>query len=372
MTSTRWAWAEIDLDAIANNVRALNALTPPETLFMAVAKSDGYGHGAVQVARAALAAGADRLGVATVDEALQLRGAGIDAPLHVLSEPPATSAELLLEHDIIPTVTTREFALEMGRTAAARGMTARYHLKVDTGMHRIGVAAEDAPRFAAELKGVPGLALEGTFTHFATADVPGDWDFDRQMERFTDTLAAMRTEGVDPGIAHAANSPATILHPESHLDMVRCGVAIYGLHPSESTYGVIDLAPAMSVKARVLLVKRIPMGDGVSYGLTYRAVAPTGIATLPLGYADGVHRCLSNEMSVLVGGQRARQVGRVCMDQLMFEVPRGADVVRGDEVVLIGAQGGDRIVMDEVATLAGTINYELTCSFGMRLPRVYT
>ncbi len=371
MTSTRWAWAEIDLGAVEQNVRTLAALTPPDTLFMAVAKSDGYGHGAVHVVRAALAAGADRIGVATVDEALQLRGAGIDAPLHVLSEPPASSVDLLIDHDIIPTVTTREFALELGRRAAERRTSARFHLKVETGMNRIGVPAEEAPRFALGLKGVPGLEHEGTFTHFATADVPGDWDFDRQLERFTDCLAAMRTEGIDPGIAHAANSPATILHPESHFGMVRCGIAIYGLHPSESSYGVVDLAPAMSVKANVLLTKRVAMGEGVSYGLTYRAAAPTTIATLPLGYADGVHRVLSNEMEVLVGGQRARQVGRVCMDQLMFEVPRGRDVVRGEEVVLVGEQGGDRILMDEVAALAGTINYELACAFGMRLPRVY-
>lgn len=372
MTSMRWAWAEIDLSAIDRNVRTLNALTPPETLFMAVVKSDGYGHGAVQAARAALAAGADRLGVATVDEALQLRGAGIDAQLHVLSEPPESSADLLIDHEIIPAVTTREFALSLGRAATSRGTEARYHLKVDTGMNRIGVPAEEAPRFSAALDGVSGLALEGTFTHFATADLPGDWDFDRQLERFEGTLAAMRTEGVDPGIAHAANSPATILHPESHLGMVRCGIAIYGLHPAESTYDVIDLAPAMSVKARTVLVKRIAMGEGVSYGLTYRAAAPTVVGTLPLGYADGVHRMLSNEMQVLVGGQRAQQVGRVCMDQLMFEVPRGREVERGDEVVLVGEQGGERIVMDDVASLAGTINYELACAFGMRLPRVYT
>ncbi len=371
MTSTRWAWVEIDLAAVERNVRTLKSLTPRNALFMAVVKSDGYGHGAVQVARAALSAGAHRIGVATVDEALQLRGAGIDAPVHVLSEPPSDSADLLIDHDIVTTVTTRDFALALGKAAASRAATARYHLKVDTGMHRIGVPAEEAPRFAAELKGQPGLEHEGTFTHFATADIPGDWDFDRQLETFGETIEAMRTEGVSPGIVHAANSPATILHPESHFDMVRCGIAIYGLHPSESTYGVVELAPAMAVKARALLVKRIGMGEGVSYGLTYRATSPTDIVTLPLGYADGVHRVLSNEMRVLIGGKRAQQVGRVCMDQLMIEVPRGVEVVRGDEAVLVGEQAGDRIVMDEVAALAGTINYELACSFGMRLPRIY-
>jgi len=368
---TRWAWAEIDLGAIEHNVSRLKALTPTGTSFMAVVKADGYGHGAVQVARAALQGGADRLGVATVDEALVIRGAGIEAPLHILSEPPADACGILIDHAITPTVTTREFALALGREAAHRGARAGYHLKVDTGMNRIGVRAEDAAEFVARLAGVPGLQLEGTFTHFATADVPGDWDFDRQLERFLAALDAMRTEGVAPGTVHAANSPATILHPESHLDMVRCGIAIYGLHPAPSTRGLVELEPAMSVKARATCVKRIGLGDGVSYGLTYRAAAPTTIVTLPLGYADGVHRVLSNRMPVLIGGVRCPQVGRVCMDQLMVEAPRGVEPSFGDEAVLVGVQGGERIVLDELADLAGTINYELACAFGMRLPRVY-
>jgi alanine racemase len=199
----------------------------------------------------------------------------------------------------------------------------------------------------------------------------GDWDVQRQLERFTRALEEMKTEGVDPGIVHAANSPATILYPGSHFDMVRCGIAIYGLHPSKATYGAVELKAAMSVKARASLVKRIGMGDGVSYGLTWQAAAPTEIATLPLGYADGVHRAASNEMQVLLGGKRCRQVGRVCMDQLMVEVPRGSRAARGDEVVLVGTQGSETIAMDELAEVAGTINYELACGFGLRLERVY-
>jgi alanine racemase len=181
----------------------------------------------------------------------------------------------------------------------------------------------------------------------------------------------MKTEGVDPGIVHAANSAATILHPQSHFGMVRCGIALYGLHPSDATHSVVDLEPVMSVKARAVLVKTIGMGEGVSYGLTYRAAAPTTIATLPLGYADGVHRMLSNEMQVLVAGRRAQQVGRICMDQLMVEVPRGCDAHAGDEFVIAGTQRNGRIEIDELAARAGTINYEIACAFGMRLPRVY-
>jgi len=372
MTDSRWAWAEIDLGAISDNVRTLKGLTRPGTLFMAVVKADGYGHGAVQVARAALAAGADRLGVATVDEGLALREAGISAPVQILSEPPDSAVRAILDGGLIPTVTTREFAGALAREAASLGIEAPYHLKVDSGMNRIGVRAEHGPEFAAMLREFPGLRLEGVFTHFATADVPGDWDVERQLARFTEAIAQMRSERIDPGIVHAANSPATILYPQAHFDMVRCGIAIYGLHPSSATYGVIDLAPSMAVKARASLVKRIGLGEGVSYGLTWHAAGNSTLATLPLGYADGVHRVLSNKMSVLAAGQRLQQVGRVCMDQLMIEVPRGLDLRRGDEFVLVGEQGSERITMDDVASQAGTINYELACAWGMRLERVYS
>jgi alanine racemase len=213
--------------------------------------------------------------------------------------------------------------------------------------------------------------LEGTFTHFATADVPGDWDAARQLKRFNDALVAMRAERVDPGIRHAANSPATILMPEAHLDMVRCGISIYGLHPSPATVDEIDLRPAMRVKARATLVKRIGVGEGVSYGLTWHAGSSATVATLPLGYADGVHRTLSNRMKLLCGGARVSQVGRVCMDQFMVEVPRTVEAERGTEFVLVGTQGSSRVTMDELADLAGTINYEMACAFGARLERVY-
>jgi alanine racemase len=371
MSEARWAWVEIDLSAIAHNVRALSGLTPRGSRFMAVVKADGYGHGAVEVARAATGAGATHVGVATVDEAVRLREGGIEHPIHILSEPPESTVETLIERSLVPALFTREFAGALGRAAAARGVQAAYHLKVDTGMNRIGVRAEEAPRFAAMLAQFPGLKLEGTFTHFATADVPGDWDVQRQIERFREALEGMRTERVDPGIVHAANSPATILYPEAHFDMVRCGIAIYGLQPSAHTRGRVDLMPAMSVKARAVLVKRVPMGEGVSYGLTFQAASPTTVATLPLGYADGVHRVLSNRMEVLVAGRRAQQVGRVCMDQFMVEVPRGAEIGRGDLFVLVGEQEGERISMEETADLAGTINYEMACAFGMRLSRIY-
>lgn len=369
MPYRRPAWVEVDPSAITHNVRALKALTPPATRFMAVVKADGYGHGALTAARAALAGGADRIGVATVDEALELRGAGIRAPVLVLAEPPADSADILVREGITVAVTSREMAAALSRAATTAGSQAVCHLKVDTGMHRIGVHAEEAGDFAQWLKGLPGIVIEGVFTHFATADVPGDWEFERQVTRFRHAVDEIKGAGLRPAIVHAANSAATMLHPETHLDMARCGIAIYGLDAASSTRGVVDLRPAMSVRARVSFVKRIGLGDGVSYGLTWHASGPTTIATLPLGYADGVHRVLSNSMEILIGGRRCQQVGRICMDQLMVKVPAGLGVHAGDEAVVVGTQGSESIAMGELSERAGTIDYELACGFALRMER---
>lgn len=369
--STRWAWAEIDLGAIARNVTTLRAMLDPGTRLMAVVKADGYGHGAVQVARAALRAGADRVGVATLDEALQLREAGITAAIQMLSEAPPEAADVVVENEITPALFSQTFARALADAARRQEHVARFHLKIDTGMNRIGVRAEDAAGFVESLRGLPGLVMEGVFTHFATADVPGDWEFERQLERFTSAVSEMRHRGIDPGIVHCANSPATILHPETHFDMVRSGIAVYGLHPADATRGVVRLEPAMSIKAKVTRVARLAMGEGVSYGMTWHAAGPATIATVPVGYADGVRRSLSNAMNVLIGGRVCRQVGRVCMDQLMVEVPRGLNVEVGDEVVLIGRQGDQTLTIEDQASRLETINYEIVCGYGARLERVH-
>ena len=371
MRGLRNAWVEVDPSAITKNVRALKALTRPGTLFMAVVKADGYGHGAVPAAEASLAGGADRLGVATVTEAIEIREAGIAGPLHVLSEPPVEAMAEVVAYDLVPTVFLLETARALSAAALRAGATVRYHLKVDTGMNRIGVAPAATLDLAVALAALPGIEMEGVFTHFATADVPGDWDLETQMERFNRVLEDLGDSRLRPPLAHAANSPATILHPESHLDMVRCGIAIYGLHPDVSTEGRVELEPAMSVKALVSNVHTVPTGDGVSYGLTWRAATPTEVATIPVGYADGLHRVLSGRIRVLAGGISCTQIGRICMDQTMFEVPRSSGVAIGDEVVLVGRQGSVRIPLDELASAAGTINYEMACGFALRLPRVY-
>jgi len=367
----RWAWAEIDLDAVERNVAALRSLLAPGTRLMAVTKADGYGHGSLEVSRAAMRAGADRVGVATLDEALRLRTGGLTTPIQLLSEAPPRAAAKIVDAGLTPTVFSSGFAEALSHAASARRTLTAFHLKVDTGMNRIGVRAEDSADFVESLRGLPGIAMEGVFTHFATADIPGDWEFERQLERFNAALAEFRRRGIDPGIVHAANSAATILHPEAHFDMVRCGIALYGLHPDAATHGRIALEPAMAVKARVTRVARLAMGEGVSYGMTWHAGAPATVATLPLGYADGVRRSLSNSMHVLISGHRCRQVGRVAMDQLMVEVPRGVTVNVGDEAVVVGTQGAESLTIEGIAELAGTIDYEIACGLGARMAKVY-
>lgn len=378
----RWAWVEVDLDAVRANVRAFRALLARGTKMMCAVKADAYGHGAAACARAMHDAGADQFAVATVAEGVALREAGITWPILVLGEPPATALDTLIEHDVMPTVYTSEFALAYGERAAALGTVGKYHLAIDTGMTRIGVLPSEAVELRRMIDFHRGLACAGTFTHFATADVIGDWDFKQQARRFLQTVGALEEAGLEHGLVHCDNTPATVLHPELDFDMCRVGIGLYGLHPADTTVRRIDLVPAMSVRARVTRAIFPAVGEGVSYGLTYRVPTPNiQVATVPIGYADGLARSLSNRMDVIVAGQRQRQVGRICMDQLMFSVdvskrrPHSvettAPVAPGDVVTIMGRDGDEYIGADEMATLRDTINYEVTCNFGQRLPKVY-
>ena len=366
-------WAEIDLPAIAHNINVLRGLTRPGALFMAVVKANGYGHGAVPVAQEAIAAGADRLGVATIEEAVQLAQAGITVPIHILSEIPSDPADLCaaIDHGFVLTVCRLETARALD--AAAAGRRAKVHVKLDTGMNRLGIPFEPAAvaEFVEALLGCKSLDIEGIFTHFATADDP-DSDFSRvQLVRFIAALDELRRRGICPPVKHAANSAAIIDFPESHLDMVRAGIALYGLNPSSAMAGRADLKPALSLKARISFVKNVPVGEGISYGLTYTTTRPSRVATLPLGYADGYSRILSGKTEVLVNGTKAPSVGTICMDQLMVDVTDIPTVNPGAEVVLIGAQNGNIILADDIAARLGTINYEVVCMIGARIPRVY-
>jgi alanine racemase len=374
----RWAWAEIDLDCIKHNIKAIRKLVSPEVQIMAVVKANGYGHGAVEVAKAALSSGANYLGVATADEGIELRQANIASPILILSEPPRTAIPLLLKHDLITTVCSAEFAIALGEAADAAGLVAPYHLKVDTGMNRIGVRFNEAVELLKDIEFHRAIELQGVFTHFATAEAAEPFEFKKQMDKFTRCVENIRRHGFNPGIVHAANSAATIRYKKSHFNMVRVGISMYGLHPAETTIGKVKLQPAMSIKARVTQVKPVTVGEGVSYNHTYRSPGNVLIATLPIGYGDGLPRALSNRMQVLLNGRSCPQIGNICMDMCMFEADQRAtlktpkvDVAYGDVVTIVGKDNDQQIQLDDLAKRLGTINYELACCFGLRLQKVY-
>ncbi|MDR3052644.1 MAG: alanine racemase [Coriobacteriales bacterium] len=375
----RWAWAEIDLEAIKHNLKAIRKRIGPGIKIMAVVKDEGYGHGAVPVAKAALNNGASFLGVSTVDEGIALRRAGITAPVIILAEPPIASIPAILHYQLIPAIDTMEFALALGEESSAQNKVTPFHLKVDTGMNRLGVHHSDAGDFLRTISFHSGLELQGVFTHFATADEQDTYEFKLQLDRFNSALETIRYMGINPGIVHAANSAAAIRYKVASFNMVRIGIALYGLHPCELTRGVIDLHPAMSVHARVSYVKPVSVGEGVSYNLTYRSPGSVRIATVPIGYGDGLSRVLSNRMDVLVKGRLCPQVGNICMDMCMFEinmrssgrVPR-IDVEIGDEVLIIGRDGDTELTIDNMARTLGTNTYDICCRFGLRLEKVYS
>ncbi len=366
-------WAEVDLGAIAHNTKEIRRVIAPSAKIMAITKANGYGHGAVEVSRAALANGAEWLGVARVEEGVAIREAGIRAPVLVLGYVPPEQLGEVVRHQLSQAVYTREMVLALVKAATAEGVRARAHFKVDTGMGRIGwVSGPGAVREMLELARLPHLEVEGIFTHFAVADSSDKgytWD---QFHKFTGLIEELRQNGLEIPVQHVANSAALMEMPETHLDLVRVGISIYGLYPSsEVDQSVVDLRPAMSLKSTVSYVKNVPAGFKVSYGCTYKTDKATVIATLPVGYADGYSRRLSSKGEVLLHGQRAPVVGRVCMDQIMVDAGHIPGVKVGDEAVLIGRQGAGEISAGEVAAKLDTINYEVICMINSRVPRVY-
>jgi alanine racemase len=363
------AWADVDLSAIEHNVRTLAALSAPAEV-CAVVKADGYGHGAVSVARAALAAGATWLAVAQLDEAVVLRAAGLDGPLLLLSEPRPVDVDGVVDLGLRCTVYTDDTIAALAK--AAGDELVPVHLKVDTGMHRVGAAPDDIVRLARAIVDAPGLELEAVWTHCAIADEPGDPFTAEQLARFDTVLAELEAAGIRPAMRHAANSAAAIAHPDSRRDLVRCGIAIYGIPPVPALDGMADLRPALRLWSEVSFVKPVAAGERISYGLRHRFDRDTVVATVPMGYADGVFRSLSAVgQPVLIGGRRCPIVGVVTMDQLMVDCSPGSDVAAGDEVVLLGAQGGERITPDEWAAKLGTVAYEVVCAIGARVERRY-
>jgi alanine racemase len=359
----RPTWVEIDLDAIRHNVRALR---PPGAELMAVVKANGYGHGDVAVARAAVDAGATWCGVALVEEGLRLREAGIDVPILVLSELPVGSEAIAIAHRLTPTLST-DGGMER-LAAAARGPVA-VHVKVDTGMHRVGIwPPEETPSFVGRVEAA-GLRVEGLFTHFARAE-DDERTTKEQLAWFLEAADAARSAGHDVPILHAANTAATIRHPESHLDLVRPGIGLYGIEPGPGIAAAQGSRPALRWRSEVATVKHLPAGEATSYGHRYRLDRASWIVTVPVGYADGYPRQLTERGEVLIRGLRRRIAGTVTMDQLLVDCGDVA-VEPGDEVVLVGTQGGESITIEEIARLLGTVGHEVVARIGERVPRRY-
>jgi alanine racemase len=381
-------WAEIDLAAIAHNVREVRRVTGPETRVMAVVKANGYGHGAPEVARTALANGADYLGVARAQEGIELREAGIDEPILIFGYTAPDHTGQLITYRLTQTVYCLELARSFADAARAEGKTLKVHLKIDTGMGRLGlplisstfntgqpagILDGETLKQAITIAGLKGLDLEGIYTHFASADHADKKSARQQIAMFRDFLEMLRKNGVEVPIRHAANSAAIIDMEETHLDLVRPGIMLYGLYPSvEVNKSRVTLKPAMQVKARVAQVKDVPRGFRVSYGSTYETRQPTRIATVSAGYADGYCRLLSSCGYMLVHGYHAPVVGRVTMDQTMLDIGHIGHVSPGDVVVLFGTQGESTIHVDEIASRTGTINYEVVATIMARVPRVYS
>ncbi|HHY40951.1 MAG TPA: alanine racemase [Syntrophaceticus sp.] len=368
----RPVWAEIDLDALKNNVQEMRRITDQNAQLMAVVKANGYGHGIEQVARTALQSGATWLGVALLQEAVLLREKGITAPILVLGYTPVGDADEVINHNISQTIFTVEDAQTFAAAALRLGKKAKVHIKIDTGMGRLGFCPQgDTLDKIRSLSQLPGLDIEGIFTHFATADDADKAFAEEQFMKFQQLLKQLAAHHIYIRWRHCANSAAVIDLPYAHLDLVRPGIALYGYYPSPYVNRQVKLLPVMSLKARVAFVKEVTEGCSISYGRKYIAKKKTIIATIPLGYGDGYSRLLSNQGEVLIRGKRAPVVGRVCMDQLMVDVGHIPDVQQGDEVVLLGRQEGEEITADELAGKLGTISYEVLCRISERVPRVY-
>ena len=358
--------AVVDLGAIRHNVRALK---PERAEFMAVVKANGYGHGADQVARAALHAGATWLGVALVEEGVRLRDAGLNAPILVLTQFPPGSEKEALAAGLTPSVYTDDGLARLSEAAGAVGGPIGVHVKIDTGMHRVGLSPERALEFVRAVAGA-GLELEGLWTHFAMSEALDDPFTEIQLRRFLDEADRLKAAGIRPRYLHAANSGAAIAHPASRLDLVRVGLGMYGLVPGPALSGLVDLRPAMSWRSAVAMVKRLPAGEAISYGLRYRLDRASTIATVPVGYADGYSRVVGHAAEVLIRGRRYPVAGTVTMDQLMVDC--GDDAVEaGDEVVLMGRQDREEIPAEQIATWMGTVNYEIVCMVSERVPREF-
>ena len=378
MKTLKRTWAEVSLDNLEHNYRAINNHIPEGCRFLGVMKADAYGHGAVPLSHALCELGAEYLAVSNLEEAIQLRRGGVRAPMLILGYTPASFADTMVFMDITQEVHSLEYAKELDTALAGTNYILNVHLKLDTGMTRIGFFAYDHERTLPELLevcGLPHLHVEGVFTHFCVADskAPEDEAFTRtQYARFTAMLDALAAHGIRPELRHCASSGATILYPELALDMVRPGIATYGHAPSEDAEGILNLRPLMTVRTTVAQLREIPAGTSISYGRTYTAERDMRVAVLPIGYADGLLRGLSGKVSFRIRGRMARSVGRICMDMCMVDVSEIPEIRVGDEAALFGYDtDGTLLPCERIAQQAGTISYEILCGISKRIPRIY-
>lgn len=358
--------AEINLDNLEHNFLQVKKRLNNKTQVLVTVKADAYGHGLVSVSQRLVALGVDFLGVASIDEGIRLREAGIKNPILILGLILKSDILPLFEYNLATSVCDEELSCALNSKAHKLGRKLNVHIKVDTGMNRIGVAHYDARKLVKKIHSLKHLNVEGIFTHFAFADMNQKFTF-YQIDLFDKLLRDLRKDGVEIPLVHAANSMGVLDYKNSHFNMVRPGLVIYGLYPKEKLK--IDLKPVLKLKTRVIFIKKVPAGSGISYGHDYVTSKATKIATIPIGYGDGYPRNLSNKAYVLIRGKKFRMCGRICMDQIMIDVGN-AKVEVGDEVVLIGSQGKSRITAEELADLANTIPYEIVCGLGSRIPRV--
>lgn len=369
----RAAWAEVDLDALAHNMREVRRLADKNAIVTAVIKADGYGHGARKIARTLLDNGADRFAVAVLDEGIELRRAGFKVPILVLGFTDKERAEEIISNNLEQTVYSWDLAEALSEKAEKHGKTARIHLKIDSGMGRIGLQPDTkSVELIKRMSKLPNLTIEGIYTHFAVADTADKSYTIKQYEKFSKICDELEMENVRIGVRHCGNSAAIIDLPDMHMDMVRAGIMLYGLKPSdEIMLEKLELKQVMSLKVRISHVKDIEAGQSISYGRKFIADKKRRIASLPIGYADGYTRMLTGKAEALVKGVRVPVVGRICMDQCMIDVTGIENVKVGDEAVLFGKQGNEFIHIDELAEKLGTINYEIVCMISKRVPRVY-
>jgi len=361
----------VDLDALRWNFRQIREKIGPEVRVLSVVKADAYGHGAREVARALAAAGSESFGVATLEEGVELRAAGIRSPILVLAGVYPEQLGEFIQHRLTPAICETEAFKQLEKEARRRGVTLNFHLKVDTGMGRIGLPSAEVERWLPEMGQLESLKLEGLFSHFSQAEnVEGSYT-QSQLKAFQSVLKRLRSAGYNPPWVHLANSAAVITLPSAHFTMVRPGLMLYGAYPSPVMASQVALKPVLSWRTRVLQLKRVPEGSSISYGQIFVTQRESSIATLPVGYADGYPRLLSNRGEVLIRGQRAPVAGRICMDLTMVDVTDIRGVEQGDEVVLLGAQGKAAISADEMARWAETISYEIFTSISDRVPRIH-